>query len=101
MIHERFGYKKPKKVYIVYSSSCSDKSTWINDNMTKDDFIIDIDNICEAVSICDKYNKQNVFEIYNTLINQVNLRTDKRKTIFIIGDYPLLMNRIRTLVRCI
>lgn len=27
IIHERFGYEKPKKVYIVYGSPCSGKST--------------------------------------------------------------------------
>ena len=48
IIHERFGYEKPKKVYIVYGSPCSGKSTWVNNNMTKDDLTIDIDKIWDA-----------------------------------------------------
>lgn len=100
IIHERFGYKKSKKVYIVYGSPYSGKSVWVNNNITKDDLVIDINKIWECISSCDKYNKpnrlkQNVFEIHNALINQVKLRTDKRKTTFIISGYPLLMNRIR------
>ena len=100
IIHERFGYEKPKKVYIVYGSPCSGKSTWVNNNMTKDDLIIDIDKIWECISSCDKYNKpnrlkQNVFSLHNALLEQVRLRVGKWKTAFIVGGYPLKMDRQR------
>lgn len=99
-IHQRFGYEKPRKIYIVYGSPCSGKTTWVNDNASKDDLIIDIDKIWECISCCDKYNKpnrlkQNVFGIHNTLIEQVNTRLGKWKDAFIIGGYPLRMDRIR------
>ena len=99
-IHERFGYEKARKVYIVYGSPCSGKSTWVKENASKDDLIIDIDKIWECISSCDKYNKpkrlkQNVFGVHNTLIEQVNLRVGKWKNAFIIGGYPLLMDRVR------
>lgn len=99
-IHERFGYEKARKIYIVYGSPCSGKSTWVKENASKDDLIIDMDKIWECISCCDKYNKpnrlkQNVFGVHNTLIEQVNLRLGKWKNAFIIGGYPLLMDRVR------
>lgn len=100
IIHERFGYEKPKKVYIVYGSPCSGKSTWVNENVTKDDLIVDIDRVWECISSCDKYNKpnrlkQNVFAMHNALLEQVRLRVGKWKTAFVIGGYPLKMDRER------
>lgn len=99
-IHERFGYERPRKVYIVYGSPCAGKSTWVNNNATRDDLIIDMDKIWECISCCDKYNKpnrlkQNAFGIHNALIEQVNMRIGKWKNAFIIGGYPLRMDRIR------
>ena len=100
IIHNRFGYEKPRKVYIVYGSPCAGKTTWVNNNATKNDIIIDIDKIWECISLCDKYNKpnrlkQNVFAIHNALIEQINTRLGKWKDAFIIGSYPLKMDRQR------
>lgn len=83
-IHERFGYEQPKKVYIVYGSPCSGKSTWVRENATKDDLILDIDSIWECVSACDKYHKPNrlkanVFGIRDTMLDQVRCRIGQWK----------------------
>lgn len=99
-IHERFGYERPRKVYIVYGSPCSGKTTWVNDNAGADDLIIDMDKIWECISNCDRYNKPNrlkanVFGVRDCLLEQVKLRVGKWKTAFIIGGYPLRMDRQR------
>lgn len=99
-IHERFGYESPKKVYIVYGSPCSGKSTWVQENATKDDLVLDIDKIWECVSICDKLHKPNrlkanVFGVRDTLLDQIRTRTGQWKKAFIVGGYPLLMDRQR------
>lgn len=99
-IHERFGYEQPKKVYLVYGSPCSGKSTWVHENATKDDLILDIDKIWECVSICDKLHKPNrlkanVFGIRDTLLDQIRMRTGQWKRAFVIGGYPLRMDRQR------
>lgn len=99
-IHERFGYEAPKKVYIVYGSPCSGKSTWVNNNATKDDLVLDIDKLWECVSVCDKYHKPNrlkanVFGLRDTLLDQIRTRTGEWKTAYIIGGYPLRMDRER------
>ncbi len=99
-IHHRFGFELPKKVYIVYGSPCSGKSTWVNGVATGDDLIVDIDKIWECISFCDKYNKPNklkanAFEVRNNLIEQVKMRVGNWQNAFVIGTYPLKMERQR------
>lgn len=99
-VHNRFGYELPRKVYIVYGSPCSGKTTWVENMATNDDLIVDIDRIWECISFCDKYNKpkklqQNVFEIRNNLIEQVKMRLGSWQNAFIVGTYPLKMERQR------
>lgn len=100
LIHERFEGQHPKKVYIVYGSPCSGKSTWVHDNATKDDLVLDIDKIWECVSVCDKYHKPNrlkanVFGIRDVMLDQIRTRTGQWKKAFVIGGYPLRMDRER------
>lgn len=99
-VHHRFGYELPKKIYIVYGSPCSGKSTWVNNMATAEDLIVDIDKIWECISFCDKYNKpkklqQNVFEIRNNLLEQVKMRLGNWQNAFVVGTYPLKMERQR------
>ena len=99
-IHQRFGYEPPKKVYIVYGSPCAGKSTWVNSVATDNDIIIDIDKIWECISVCDKYHKPNrlkanVFGLRDTLLDQIRMRVGMWHNAYIIGTYPLKMDRTR------
>lgn len=98
-IHERFGYLE-QKVYVVYGSPCSGKSTWVKSVAHNDDLILDIDNIWESICIKDKYSKPNrlkanVFGIRDCIIDQIKTRTGMWRNAFIIGGYPLKMERER------
>ena len=98
-IHERFGFLQ-QKVYIVYGSPCSGKTTWVNNVANKDDLILDIDNIWECICNSDKYNKTNrlkanVFNIRDCIIDQIKTRTGMWRNAFVIGGYPLMMDRER------
>ena len=100
IIHQRFGFELPKKVYLVYGSPCAGKSTWVHENATKDDLILDVDKIWECISVCDKFHKPNrlkanVFGIRDTILDQVRTRTGMWKRCFIIGGYPLRTDRDR------
>ena len=100
IIHERFEGNKPAKVYIVYGSPCSGKSTWVESVASNDDLIVDLDKIWECISTCDKYHKPNrlranVFGVKDTLLDMIKMRVGKWKRAYIIGGYPLAMDRKR------
>lgn len=98
-IHERFGNLK-QKVFIVYGSPCSGKSTWVNKVANPDDLILDIDNIWECICNSDKYHKpnrlkSNVFGIRDCLLDMIKCRTGMWRNAYIIGTYPLASDRER------
>lgn len=98
-IHERFGFLQ-QKVYIVYGSPCAGKSTWVKDVAYTDDLILDIDSIWEAVCISNRYNKPNrlkanVFNIRDTMLDQIRTRTGMWRNAYVIGGYPLASDRDR------
>lgn len=97
--HERFGFLQ-QKVYIVYGSPCAGKSTWVDNVANKDDLILDIDNIWECICNSDKYNKPNrlkanVFNIRDCILDQIKTRTGMWRNAFVVGGYPLKMDRER------
>lgn len=99
-LHARFGYEGPQKIYIVYGSPCAGKSTWVKESAGKDDLIVDVDKIWEAITINDKFNKskrllRNVLGVRDCIIDQILIREGKWKNAYIIGGYPLSTERKR------
>lgn len=110
--HERFvgGHAatyKPvhKQVYIVYGSPCAGKSTWVHDNATKDDLIVDMDSIWQMISINDRYHKPDAlrsvaFEMRDKMYDIIKYRSGKWHNAFVIiggalkGDRERLKQRI-------
>lgn len=89
-----------REVYLVYGSPLSGKSTFIKDNAEIGDLIIDIDNIWECVSGCERYVKPNrlrsiVFNIRDELLDMVKIRAGKWQNAYICGGYPLIGERER------
>ena len=89
-----------QKVYLVYGSPCSGKSTWVKEVANKDDLILDLDDIWEAVCLCDRYHKPKrlravVFGIRDCIIDQVRMRKGFWRNAYIIGGYPLAPERDR------
>lgn len=98
-IHDKLGYAG-RKVYLVYGSPFSGKSTWVTESMNQGDLIIDMDNIWQCVSGCDRYVKPNrlksvVFNIRNELLDMVKHRQGKWLNAYIIGGYPFSGERER------
>ena len=111
-LHERFGYHSGstssagnKQVYIVYGAPCSGKSTWVRENATADDLIVDLDSIWQMISINKRYDKPAalklvVFTIRDDIYNIIRYRTGKWHTAFIItggalkGDRERLQQRV-------
>ena len=100
-IHNKLGYREDlRKIYLVYGSPLSGKSTWVNDVKRSGDLIVDIDSIWQCVSGCDKYVKDGrlnacVFGVRDTLLDMVRCRRGKWLNAYVIGGYPLISERER------
>lgn len=99
-IHERFGYEKQKKVYIVYGPACAGKHEYVEQIAGENDLILNIDNIYQCISVNKRYanNKRlsrNVFMIRDCMLDMVRTRTGKWQNAFIIGGYPYESERAR------
>lgn len=110
-VHDRWqggnsGYKPvPKRVYIVYGSPASGKSTWVHGVATPDDLVVDLDQIWQMISINDKYDKPAalksvVFEMRDKMYDIIKYRSGKWHNAFIItggalkGDRERLQQRV-------
>lgn len=88
-IHERFGHWQ-RKVYYVWGSPCSGKSTFVKNNKGRNDIVIDIDLIWQALTGGEKYDKPdtlktNVFMTRDTLLQQIKTRAGKWGTAYILS----------------
>lgn len=109
-IHERFqggdggSHFIPKKVYIVYGSPCSGKTTWVKQNATKNDLVVDMDNIWQMISINDRYDKPAAlkaaaFSVRDHLYDQIKYRSGRWHNAYIITGTPLKGDRDRLVQR--
>lgn len=94
-IHNRFG-TYTRHVYIVYGSPCSGKSTYVDSVALKDDLIIDIDRIYNAINN-SRSNRlyDNVMQVYRSLIDMVQTRNGRWVNAFIVRTFPLKGERER------
>lgn len=91
-IHNRFGYKPEKEVYIIYGSPLSGKTSYVKENMSRGDLVVDMDSLYEAVSFLPSYDKpdnllSNVRVIHNQLIDNIKTRFGKWNNAWVIGGY--------------
>lgn len=90
-IHSRFGYVAERKVYYVYGSPCSGKTSFVQGIKGNSDLVVDMDNIWQCVTGGERYEKPNalkanVFAIRDCLIDMVKTRAGKwEKAYFIEG----------------
>ena len=99
-IHARFGCEGSRHVYLVYGSPCSGKTTMVQTSATPDDIILDVDSIWTAITNNARYVKpdrlkQPVFAVRDCLLDCIKTRRGKWVNAWIIGGYPLLMERRR------
>lgn len=98
-LHDKLGHSQ-RKIYLIYGSPLSGKTTWVRDNMSDGDLILDIDNIWQAVSGCDRYIKPKrlnavVFKVRDTMLEAIQYRLGKWRNAYIVGGYPLISERER------
>lgn len=94
--HERFqGWQapKPKQVYIVWGAPCAGKNTYVESVAGKNDLVVDMDRLWEAVSTQDRYHKPErlkavVFDLREALYDVVKHRSGKWQDAYIIVTAP-------------
>ena len=99
-IHDRLGLSYTKQVYLVYGSPLSGKTTWVKDNMSAGDLVVDMDSIWECISGQPRYIKpkrltQNAFAVRDCLIDMIRTRRGNWLNAYLIGGYPLISERER------
>lgn len=99
-IHARFGGYWARKVYYIWGSPCSGKSTFVQQNKSAGDLIVDIDLIWQCVTGGEKYDKPdalkaNVFMIRDALLEQIKTRAGKWQTAYILTTEPRAAARKR------
>lgn len=104
LIHKRWGYQK-KQVVLIYGSPCSGKNTYVENIISRNDIVVDIDEIWHMVN---KYNgyyekpntlKSYVFEIRNAIYDLVKYRKGKWSTCYVIAGVPNSLERQRLIQR--
>lgn len=98
-IHNKLGYAQ-RQVFIIYGSPLSGKTSYVNDVRVDGDLIVDLDNIWQCISGCDRFVKPArlksiVFGIRDKLIDDIKIRRGKWLNAYIIGGYPYRMDRER------
>lgn len=98
-IHEKTGYKQPK-VYIVWGSPLSGKSSYVESVAKYGDLILDIDSLWQAVSGRARYEKpnrikENVFTLRDSMLTMIAQRRGYWQTAYVIGGYALPSERER------
>lgn len=99
IIHNKLGHKE-RCIYLVYGAPLSGKSSYVAEIAEPGDLIIDMDNIWQCVSGCDRYVKPPrlnalVFGVRDYLLDSVKYRRGRWESAYIIGGYPLVSDRER------
>lgn len=98
-IHNKLGYSS-RMVYIVYGAPFSGKRTWVRNNCSGNDLVIDMDDIWMCITGNERYKKNNrlksiAFSVRDGLLNAVKYRAGKWSTAYVIGGYALSSERRR------
>lgn len=98
-IHNKLGYSG-RQVFVVYGAPLSGKTTWVKNNMSEGDMVVDMDSIWQCISGCDRYVKPNrlkavAFKVRDSLIDSIKYRYGKWSNAYVIGGYPYQSERER------
>lgn len=98
-IHDRFGRNR-REVFLVYGAPLSGKSTWISQNKSEGDLVVDMDSIWQCISGEPRYSKPNrlkavAFKVRDAEIEAVKYRLGKWNQAYICGGYPMQSERER------
>lgn len=84
-----------RHIYVVWGSPCAGKRAYVERSASKDDLIVDIDRLYDAVTV-GAYRgsvKGNVMRVYRELIDMVRTRNGRWKSAWILRTLPLEIDR--------
>ena len=100
-IHHKLSRNESgRKVYLVYGSPLSGKTSWVESVREPGDLVIDMDSIWQMVSGCDRYVKPNeltgvVFSVRDKLMECIRYRVGRWHNAYVVGGYPMVSERER------
>lgn len=100
-IHDKLAkITRRRQVFIVYGAPLAGKSTWVQENHSEGDLIVDMDSIWQSITGGQRYHKPDklkavAFKIRDTELDIVKYRLGKWGNAYIIGGYPLQGERER------
>lgn len=97
LIHNKLGYTK-REIFLVYGSPLAGKSAYVSSVAEPGDFIVDLNNIWQCVSINGVHAnklKSVVFSVRDKLLEDVKYRLGRWDNCYIVGGYPLISERER------
>ena len=91
-----------QKVFLIWGSPLSGKTTYVKDHMLFGDLVIDVDNIWESISFQDKYIHpesllKNMYTVRNALLDDVKVRKGDWNNAWVIGGFADKYRRIKTI----
>lgn len=97
-MHARFGYTAQRKVYYVYGSPCSGKTTFVNNIKGNSDLVVDLDNIWQCITGGERYDKPNAlkpiaFALRDELMELVKTRAGRWERAYVIDGGALKSDR--------
>ena len=101
-IHHKLStcHNVTRKVYLVYGSPLSGKSTYVESIKVEGDLILDMDSIWQCISGCERYTKPKeltsiAFGVRDQILQSIKYRQGRWHTAYVIGGYPLISERER------
>lgn len=91
-IHNRFGQKAAREVYLVYGPPLAGQQEFARQQMKRGDIVVDMDRLYTAVTMLPEYDKpdslfQNVRGVYNLLVDNIKTRYGKWNNAWVIGGF--------------
>ena len=88
-IHGRFGYEGGRKVYYVYGSPCSGKTSFVRSVKGNSDIVLDMDDIWQCLTGGERYVKPNalktnVFIVRDCIFDMIKTRAGKWQRAYVI-----------------
>ena len=103
-VSERGYIHSGRQVFIVYGPPLSGKSTYVRENMTRGDLVVDYDQLYRAISLCPLYDRPDelrriAFALRDCLLDQVRTRNGTWSTAWVIAGLPRKIERERLAAR--